>query len=203
MKKLDKKSYVIIAVVAVLVLWGLCCLCCCNKGKVATVNAQMVVSRSVAIRNLQHEQQVQYEELQKWLQESDKAIKKQPTQAKKKELMMKLQGELQQKQIVMQQEYAAKTQKIEEEIVGVIEKVAHKKGFKVVLDKNTVIAGGVDITEDVVTKLEEAEADLVVKEAGDSETAQAQQDEVSEPVEEAVVEEEKNEAPKAEEEVSE
>ena len=198
MKKLSNKSYVIIAVVAVVVLWALCCLCCCNKGKVATVNAQMVVSRSVAIRNLQHEQQLQYEELQNWLQESDKAIKNQPTQAKKKELMLKLQAELQQKQIVMQQEYAAKTQKIEEEIIAVVEKVAHKKGFKVVLDKNSVIAGGVDITEEVVTKLEEAESDLVAKDDAVADEAAEKVKEETKEATEAAAEEKPTEETKAE-----
>ena len=164
-KELNSKNYMVIAGLAIIVVLVAMCFMCCNKGKVATINAQMVVARSAAIRDLQHEQQLQYEEFQKWLQDSDKEIKKQTTAAKKKELMAKLQAELQQRQIVMQQEYAAKTQKIEEEIIAVVEKVAHKKGFKVVMDKSSVIAGGVDITEDVISKIEENEANTTTDSA--------------------------------------
>lgn len=168
-KQLNKKSYIIIAAVAVVLLLILsCCFCC--KSKIASVNAQMIVSRSVAIRNLQQEQQAQYEELQKWLQDSDSALKKQSNADKKKELMAKFQAELQQKQIAMQQEYTAKTQQIESDIIAVVEKVAHKKGYKVVLDKNVVITGAEDITDAVIAKLEEVEADMVKKEEPAAET---------------------------------
>ncbi len=172
-KQLTKKHYIIIAAVVVVLLLAWC-FCCCGF-KVATVNAQMIVSRSVAIRNLQHEQQLQYEELQKWLQESDNALKKQTNAAKKKEMMNQFQLELQQKQIAMQQEYAAKTQKIEDDIIAVVEKVAHRKGYKVVLDKNSVIAGGKDITEDVITKLEEVEAEMVKNDSASEEVPAAEE----------------------------
>lgn len=192
MKKELNKNYVIAGLsVVVIALLAMCCMCCC-KGKIATVNAQMIVSRSAAIRNLQHEQQLQYEELQKWLQESDKTLKAQTNSEKRKELMAKMQAELQQKQIVMQQEYAAKTQKIEEEIIGVVEKVANKKGFKVVMDKSTVIVGGVDITEEVINKLEETEASEAAEEDKSDTDEEKASEEVAEPTEETA------EAPAAE-----
>ena len=124
----------------------------------------MVVARSQAIRLLQQEQQEQYDSMQNWLQDSNKQLKKETSQDKRKELLAKLQAEFSQKQIAMQQQYLAKTQKIEEDIIGIIKAVADKKGYKVVMDKASVIVGGTDITDEVIASLEEAEANIVVEE---------------------------------------
>ena len=160
----NKKQYLVWGAITILyILLAICCFSC-STPKVATVNAPMVVARSQAIRLLQQEQQEQYDSMQNWLQDSNKQLKKETSQDKRKELLAKLQAEFSQKQIAMQQQYLAKTQKIEDDIIAIIKAVADKKGYKVVMDKASVIVGGTDITDEVIASLEEAEANIVVEE---------------------------------------
>lgn len=168
----NKKQYLVWGAITILyILLAICCFSC-STPKVATVNAQMVVARSQAIRLLQQEQQDQYDSMQNWLQESNKQLKKETSKDKRKELLAKLQAEFSQKQIAMQQQYLAKTQKIEDDIIAIIKDIANQKGYKVVMDKASVIVGGTDITDEVIASLEEAEANIVVEE----ETAVAEEE---------------------------
>lgn len=148
-KKLSKKTYMIIAaVVVVLVLGLLCCKCCGSR--VGYVDTQAIVARSATFRELQMEQQLKSAELERWLADSNKELKKATSEVKRKELLAKLQSELAQKQMTMQTEFAAKATQAEDELLTLIKKVASKKCLKVVLAKATVVTGGVDITEDVL-----------------------------------------------------
>ncbi|MBQ9234990.1 MAG: OmpH family outer membrane protein [Alphaproteobacteria bacterium] len=185
--KNSKLNYWMIATVALaVVLCLVMCFRCCGM-KVAVINTQNLFAHSSVIRNLQIEQQIKYAEIEKWVAESDKQIRKQPTTAKQKELMAKLQAELAQKQLAFQQEIAARSQQAEDEIVALIEKVAHKKGFKVVLVKSSLVTGGVDITDDVIAAMNNVAA--AQDEQKDEETPAEADAEAKVETEEAPVEE--------------
>lgn len=148
--KISKKTYGIIAAVVLVVILGILLCCGCCKTKIGYVDTQAVVSRSEAFRNLQIEQQLKAAELEKWLAESDKELKKLTSPTQRKEKLAKLQAELAQKQLAMQAEFASKASQAEEEVMALINKVASKKCIKVVLAKAAIVSGGVDLTEDVL-----------------------------------------------------
>ena len=144
----NKKQYLVWGAITILyILLAICCFSC-STPKVATVNAPMVVARSQAIRLLQQEQQEQYDSMQNWLQDSNKQLKKETSQDKRKELLAKLQAEFSQKQIAMQQQYLAKTQKIEEDIIGIIKAVADKKGYIFEIDALTIFSNVIEYYRD-------------------------------------------------------
>jgi len=148
-----KKSYVIVAVV---VLIGLFCCCgfCCKKGaKIAVVDVQRVVAQARPVVDLRQEMQNKVGSLQEWVNASNAEIDKASSQEKKDELTKKYQGELAQKQQVIQQDYATKLQQLDAEITKIIEETAKSEGFGVVLIKASVVAGGVDITDKVIARL--------------------------------------------------
>jgi len=149
-----KKSY-IIAAVAVVVLFGLCCggFCCKKGAQVAVVDVQRVVAQARPVIELRQNMQNQMSGLQEWVKASNAEIDKADSQAKKDELTKKYQEELAQKQEVIQQDYAAKLKQLDDQITKIIEETAKSEGFGVALVKTSVAAGGVDITEKVIAKL--------------------------------------------------
>jgi outer membrane protein len=173
--KISKKTYGIIAAVVLVVILGILLCCGCCKTKIGYVDTQAVVSRSEAFRNLQIEQQLKAAELEKWLAESDKELKKLTSPTQRKEKLAKLQAELAQKQLAMQAEFASKASPAEEEVMALINKVASKKCIKVVLAKAAIVSGGVDLTEDVLALM-----------SGDDETEEEAKEEVSADKEEPV-----------------
>ena len=178
----------ILVVVAVIVVAGLCWLGCC-RNRIGYVDAQAIVARSEAFRNLQVEQQIKSSELEKWMNASNKELKKATSEAKRKEMLAKLQAELTQKQLAMRAEFSAKATQAEEELMNLIKKVADKKCLKVVLSKATVVTGGVDITDDVIALMgnsedgkateEKSQESVDTEEVTDEVTAEDSQDEAS------------------------
>ena len=149
-----KKSY-IVAAVAVVALFGLCCSgFCCKKGaQVAVVDVQRVVAQARPVVELRQDMQNKMGGLQEWVNASNAEIEKAGSQEKKDELTQKYQEELAQRQQVIQQDYAAKLKQLDDEITKIIAETAKSEGFGVALVKASVAAGGVDITEKVIAKL--------------------------------------------------
>ena len=87
--------------------------------------------------------------MQKFMKTAESKIN--AAKGKEKAELQKIYGdEFVQKQQEMQKRYAEKLQAFDDYMTGVIEKIAAKGGYKLVLNKTAVVAGGTDITEDVV-----------------------------------------------------
>lgn len=138
------------AIAGVLVLGGLVGWAvkpCCPK--VALINVEQVVAVSPEVVALREERQSQVNELQKFMKTAESKIN--AAKGKEKAELQKIYGdEFVQKQQEMQKRYAEKLQAFDDYMTGVIEKIAAKGGYKLVLNKTAVVAGGTDITEDVV-----------------------------------------------------
>lgn len=153
-KNIDKKYFkwagIGAAVVVLVVLLFMAFKPCC---KVALVNVEQVVAVSPAIEALRAERQNEMVELQKFLENANTEINKLSGQ-KKAEMKQAYGEELAQKQQAMQDKYNEKLRTIDQDMTNLIEKVAKKKGFKLVLSKTSVVLGGTDITEDVIKAIQ-------------------------------------------------
>jgi outer membrane protein len=110
----------------------------------AIVNHPKAEESMEILKNFQEERQ----------QDLDSKTKNKELTAEEKEqinsLVSKYEKEIQDKD-------AELTNKLFESIKGAIEKVAKKKGLTVVLDKQSVFYGGVDITDEVIEELKKNE----------------------------------------------
>lgn len=120
---------------------------CCPK--VALINVEQVVAVSPEVVALREERQSEVNELQEFMKTAESKIN--AAKGKEKAELQKIYGdEFAKKQQEMQKRYAEKLQAFDDYMTGVIEKIAAQGGYKVVLNKTAVVAGGTDITEDVV-----------------------------------------------------
>ena len=121
--------------------------------RIAVIDVNGVLSQSTQVMALQKDQKLKSEEFQKWLNTAKADVEKQKTKDGKEKLIKKYEAEYSKRQETMQRDYTAKLQKIDSEISAVIAQEAKSKGYDVVLSKNVVLYGGVDLTGDVAKKV--------------------------------------------------
>ena len=121
--------------------------------RIAVIDVNGVLSQSTQVMALQKDQKLKSEEFQKWLNTAKADVEKQKTKDGKEKLINKYEAEYSKRQETMQRDYTAKLQKIDTEISAVIAQEAKSKGYDVVLSKNVVLYGGVDLTGDVAKKV--------------------------------------------------
>ena len=148
----NSKGYIIVTIVAFALgfLFKMFISCSANVGNAAIVDVQQLINNTASVRELQAEMAVKQQDLQKWIQEAQADIAKQSQKAKKDELTKKYDEELAQKQQELQLEYAKKLTEIDKKVTKIIKKEAKAEGFDIILAKNAVIAGGKDITKEVI-----------------------------------------------------
>jgi outer membrane protein len=114
------------------------------KGYKATAKAQEELSKKEA------DYKKAYEESQKKL---EKAQKEGKSEDEIKELQEKLEKELEPKRKELLELNDKLTNKLQLEIVSAVKIVAKKVGIDVVLDKQVIITGGMDLTDMVISEL--------------------------------------------------
>lgn len=92
-------------------------------------------------------------ELEKYLIEKKRVIAQGATPVERKNLEDKYVKEFQLKVEETKKWYTAEQQKLEASMMDTIKKIAAQKNICVVLNKKTTILGGVDITNEVITAL--------------------------------------------------
>jgi outer membrane protein len=101
----------------------------------------------------------QEEEFKKSFDDSQKKLKDAETKGSKKEDLEKMRKEFEDKLMPKRQELLdlneKLTAKLQQEILNATKDVAKKVGIDVVMDKQVIITGGVDLTEMVINKLNE------------------------------------------------
>jgi Skp family chaperone for outer membrane proteins len=99
----------------------------------------------------------QEESFKKEFEESQKKLEKAEKDGKKPEELEKMKKELEEKLAPKRESLlklnAQLTGKLQQEILQSVQKVSKKVGIDVVLDKQVVITGGMDLTEMVLTEL--------------------------------------------------
>ena len=92
-------------------------------------------------------------ELEKFLIEKKRLIAQGSTPVERKNLEDKYLKEFQLKVDETKKWYATEQQKLETSMMDVIKKIAAEKSLPIILNKKTTIYGGVDITNEVITTL--------------------------------------------------
>ena len=124
-----------------------------NGAKVAVIDVQRVVVSSKDIAALKTERDAQVAELKKLADDANEKIKKEKDEKKKKELSEKYLTEINSKKEEFDKIYASALQASDKKLNGIIGAVAEKQGLQVVVNKASIVSGGVDITEAVVEQV--------------------------------------------------
>lgn len=117
---------------------------------VAIVDVPQLVSSSAQVQALKKDQQAKAEEMVKFIENARKSVADITDATKKKAAEDKYNKEFQAKKEKMDKEYANKLKAIDDSITKQINEQAKAKGYDLVLSKNMVLYGGVDITSELI-----------------------------------------------------
>ena len=120
-----------------------------HLSKIAIVDVDGVLSKSVQFMALRKEQQNKTDELEKWIVKAKADVDKQTTQEAKTKLAKKYDEELLKRRKDIQDDYTNKLHTIDKNISAILAKEAKNRGYEVVLPKNVVLYGGDDITNSI------------------------------------------------------
>lgn len=128
-----------------------------NYTSIGFIDVQKVFKEYKETSKAQGELSKQEESFKKEFEESQKKLEKAEKEGKKTEELEKLRKELEEK-LAPKRESLLKlneqlTSKLQMEILNAVKTVAKKVGIEVVLDKQVVITGGMDLTELVISEL--------------------------------------------------
>lgn len=128
-----------------------------NFTSIGLIDVQRVFKEYKETSKAQVELAKQEESFKKEFEESQKKLEKAEKDGKSKEDMEKMKKELEEK-LAPKRESLLKlneqlTGKLQLDILGAVKQVAKKVGIDVVLDKQVVITGGMDLSEMVITEL--------------------------------------------------
>lgn len=120
-----------------------------DASNIAVVDVQAIVNSSAQVKALKEEQATKVKELNLWLQNAQNEVNAEQDKEKQQALLQKYNAEfaLKRRDIALQYQQELKT--VSDNISQTVAKEAEKKGFSIVIAKNIVICGGVDITEHV------------------------------------------------------
>ncbi len=120
-----------------------------GTNNIAVVDVQAIVNSSAKVKALKEEQATKVKELNLWLQNAQNEVNAEQDKEKQQALLQKYNAEfaLKKRDIALQYQQELKT--VSDNISQTVANEAEKKGFSIVIAKNIVICGGVDITEHV------------------------------------------------------
>lgn len=119
----------------------------------AVVDLDKIRENYTAAQELTAELQVKEAELQTFITDAQKQIQNAKTDVEKKNLEEKLGQQFNLKRNAYAKDQAEKWGKIETDVVNSVKDISASKKLDIVLNKQAVIFGGVDITEEVIKKL--------------------------------------------------
>lgn len=118
--------------------------------KFAVVDVQRVVSSSRDVAALKIERDNQIRELKRMADNANEKIKAEEDEVKRQKLSEQYLGEINSRKEGYDKFYASALQASDQRLNEVINTVAQKEGLKVILNKSSVVNGGVDITDSVI-----------------------------------------------------
>ncbi len=126
-----------------------------GSGKVAILDVDKVVISSRSAIALQNAREGQIEHLQKMTDDAEARLKVEEDANKRKQMSDAFVAEINSQKEEYDQQYYAALQLLNQSIKDVAEKVAAKKGIKVILLPSAIFQGGEDITDLVIQNMEQ------------------------------------------------
>ena len=120
-----------------------------NTNNIAVVDIQTVVNASAQVKALKEEQATKVKELNLWLQSAQNEVNTEQDKEKQQALLQKYNAEFALKRRDIALQYQQELKIVSDNISQTVAKEAEKKGYSMVIAKNIVIYGGIDITEDI------------------------------------------------------
>lgn len=124
-----------------------------QQSSIGTVDLNKVIASYKKAQDVEADLKVKEAEIQKFIAEAQKQLKDATTPVERNNLEQQLSQEFKTKQEAYRKTQIAQSQEILDEVLAAITQISSSKGLSPVLTKNTVLVGGVDITEDVISKL--------------------------------------------------
>ena len=121
-----------------------------GKLKIAYVNVEKLLASSKAIKAAETARAKQTEEMLKWYNTASADIQKQKTQEGKQALVKKYEAQLTAKKKSIKDAYAKKISEVDSQLDSVITQKAKDMGYDIVLRKESVLYGAVDITNSIL-----------------------------------------------------
>lgn len=120
-----------------------------NTNNIAVVDIQAIVNSSAQVKALREAQVTKVNELNSWLQNAQNEVNAEQDKERQQALLQKYNAEfaLKRRDIALQYQQELKT--VSDNISQTVAKEAEKKGYSMVIAKNIVVYGGVDITEGI------------------------------------------------------
>ena len=120
-----------------------------NATNIAVVDVQAIVNSSAQVKSLREAQSSKVNELNIWLQNAQNEVNAEQDKERQQALLQKYNAECALKRRDIALQYQQELKAISNSISQTVETEAKKKGYSMVIAKNIVIYGGVDITEDI------------------------------------------------------
>lgn len=124
-----------------------------NAENIGVISIEAVYANYTKAQDIASDAKVQEAELQKFIAEAQKKIKKETSPVSRKNLEEKLSKEFQAKSKKANEVHRAKLQKVQTTLFNTIKQVATEKKLDIVVERGSVLYGGEDITKDVISKL--------------------------------------------------
>lgn len=121
-----------------------------NNVDFAVVDLQRVIASSKDVAALKNERDNQIQELKKMADAANSEIQKVEGDEEKKKASEKYLAEINTKKDEFDKIYGSALQASDQKLNNVINSVAEKEGLDVVINKASIISGGVDITDEVI-----------------------------------------------------
>ncbi len=120
-----------------------------NTNNIAVVDVQAIVNSSAQVKALKEAQVSKINELNLWLQNAQNEVNAEQDKERQQALLQKYNAEfaLKRRDVALQYQQELKT--VSDNISQTVAKEAEKRGYSMVIAKNIVIYGGIDITEDI------------------------------------------------------
>jgi len=119
----------------------------------AVVDLDKIRDNYSVAQELAADHKVKEVELQKFLYEAQKQIEAAKTPLEKKNLQEKFLAQFNIKKEAYEKDEAEKWVAIDDSLISTVKEISSAKKFDIVFNKQVVIIGGCDITEDVLAKL--------------------------------------------------
>ena len=120
-----------------------------NKNNIAVVDVQAIVNSSAQVKALKEVQTNKIKELNLWLQNAQNEVNTEQDKERQQALLQKYNAEFALKRGDIALQYQQELKTVSDNISQTIAAEAEKKGYSMVIAKNIVVYGGVDITEDI------------------------------------------------------
>lgn len=120
------------------------------NSKIAYVNVTKLVQSSKTIKSAQATKQKQEQEMLTWFKNASAEINKQKTKEAKDSMVKKYESQLTQKKKAISDAYVKKVEEVDKQLNVVIQQKAQSMGYNLVLRKESVLFGGVDITDSIL-----------------------------------------------------